>query len=75
MIIPPETGLSVKAWNPDKTDMGQADEINGPAGNSALGMMGEQEGSPRGLRPCRAARGDYPATREVWQWAWEEGAG
>jgi hypothetical protein len=59
----------VKALSPDKTDMGPADGINGPAGKSSLCGIGECEEPPRGLRPCRAAHGDYAVTREIRQLA------
>ena len=72
MVIPRQAGLTVKAWSPEKTDMGEADGVNGPAGNSPLCVMGEYEGPPRGLRPCRAAHRDYAATREIRQSAWED---
>jgi len=45
--------LTVKALSPDKTDMGEADGVYGPAGNSPLYVRGECKGPPRGLRPCR----------------------
>ena len=64
--------LTVKALSPDKTVMGKADGINGPAGNSRLYARGEYEGPPRGLRPCRASHGDDAVTREVRQSAQEE---
>jgi hypothetical protein len=63
--------LTVKALSPDKTDMGQADGVNGPAGNSPLCVIGEYEEPPRGLRPCRAAHRDYAVTREIRQSALE----
>ena len=59
--------LTVKALSPDKTVMGKADGINGPAGNSPLYARGEYEGAPRGLRPCRASHRDYVVTREIQQ--------
>jgi len=65
MVIPPQAGLTVKALSPDKTDMGEADGIHGPAGHSPLCARGECKGSPRGLRPCRASHGDYVVTREI----------
>ena len=64
--------LTVKALSPDKTVMGKADGANGPAGNSPLCVIGEYEGLPRGLRPCRAAHGDYAVTREIRQSAQKE---
>jgi len=59
--------LTMKALSPDKTVMGKADGINGPAGNSPLCDKGECEGAPRGLRPRRASHGDYVVTREIRQ--------
>ena len=64
--------LTVKALSPEKTVMGKADGINGPAGNSPLYARGEYEGPPRGLRPCRASHGDYVVTREIRQSAQEK---
>jgi hypothetical protein len=64
--------LAVKALSPDKTVMGLADGVNGPAGNSPLYAIGECEGSPRGLRPYRASHGDYAVTREIRQSAQRE---
>ena len=59
--------LTVKALSPDKTVMGKADGINGPAGHSPLCDRGECEGPPRDLRPRRALHGDYTVTREIRQ--------
>ena len=59
--------LTVKALSPDKTVMGKADGINGPAGYSPLCDKGECEGPPRGLRPCRASHRGYAVTREIRQ--------
>src|SRR4030042_1903543 len=59
--------LTVKALSPDKTVMGEADGVYGPAGNSPLYERGECKGPPRGLRPCRASHGDYVVTREIRQ--------
>ena len=59
--------LTVKVLSPDKTVMGEADGVYGPAGNSPLYVRGECKGPPRGLRPCRASRGDYVATGEIRQ--------
>jgi len=59
--------LTVKALSPEKTVMGEADGINGPAGHSPLCVRGECEGPPRGLRPCRASHRDYVVTREIRQ--------
>jgi hypothetical protein len=59
--------LTVKALSPDKTVMGEADGVYGPAGNSPLYVRGECKGPPRGLRPCRASHGDYAVTREIRQ--------
>jgi len=36
MGIPPQAGLTVKVLSPDKTDMGEADGVYGPAGSSPL---------------------------------------
>jgi hypothetical protein len=66
--------LTVKALSPDKTDMGEADGINGPAGHSPLYVRGECKGPPRGLRPCRASHGDYVVTREIRQSAQKRSA-
>jgi len=55
----------VKVLSPDKTVMGEADGVYGPAGNSSLYVRGECKGPPRGLRPCRASHGDYVVTREM----------
>jgi hypothetical protein len=63
--------LTVKALSPDKTVMGKADGINGPAGYSPLCERGECKGTPRGLRPCRASHRDYAVTREIPQSAQE----
>ena len=57
----------MKVLSPDKTVMGEADGVYGPAGNSRLHVRGECKGPPRGLRPCRASHGDYVVTREVRQ--------
>ena len=57
----------MKALSPDKTVMGKADGINGPAGHSPLCDRGECEGPPRDLRPRRALHGDYTVTREIRQ--------
>ena len=57
----------MKVLSPDKTVMGEADGVYGPAGNSRLHVRGECKGPPRGLRPCRASQGDYVVTREVRQ--------
>ena len=59
--------LTVKALSPDKTDMGEADGVYGPAGNSPLYVRGEYKGTLRGLRPCRASHGDCAVTREIRQ--------
>src|SRR4030043_275201 len=59
--------LTVKVLSPDKTVMGEADGVYGPAGNSRLHVRGECKGPPRGLRPCRASHGDYVVTREIRQ--------
>ena len=67
MVIPPQAGLTVKALSADKTDMGEADGINGPAGHSPLCDKGECEGPPRGLRPRRASHRDNVVTREIRQ--------
>src|SRR4030042_6522301 len=67
MVIPPQAGLTVKALSPDKTVMGEADGVYGPAGNSPLYARGEGKGPPRGLRPCRASHGDYVVTRGIRQ--------
>ena len=48
MVIPPQAGLTVKALSPDKTDMGEADGINGPAGHSPLCARGECKGAAPG---------------------------
>ena len=64
--------LTVKALSPDKTVMGEADGINGPAGHSPLCGKGECEGPPRGLRPRRASHRDYVVTREIRQSAQKE---
>jgi len=48
MVIPPQAGLTVKALSPDKTDMGEADGIHGPAGNSPLCARGECKGAAPG---------------------------
>jgi hypothetical protein len=64
--------LTVKALSPDKTVMGKADGINGPAGYSPLCDKGECKGPPRGLRPRRASHGDYVVTREIRQSAQKE---
>ena len=61
--------LTVKVLSPDKTVMGEADGVYGPAGNSPLCASGEYKGPPRGLRPCRASHGDYVVTREIRQLA------
>jgi hypothetical protein len=61
--------LTVKVLSPDKTVMGEADGVYGPAGNSPLYVRGECKGAPRGLRPCRASHGDYVVTREIRQLA------
>ena len=53
MVIPPQAGLTVKALSPDKTVMGEADGVYGPAGNSPLYARGECKGPPRGLRAER----------------------
>jgi hypothetical protein len=66
--------LTVKALSPDKTVMGEADGINGPAGHSPLCARGECKGPPRGLRPCRASHGDYVVTREIRQSAQKRSA-
>ena len=66
--------LTVKALSPDKTVMGKADGINGPAGYSPLCARGECKGPPRGLRPCRASHGDYAVTREIRQSAQKRSA-
>ncbi len=57
----------MKVLSPDKTVMGEADGVYGPAGNSPLYVRGECKGPPRGLRPCRASHGDYAVTREIRQ--------
>ena len=57
--------LTVKVLSPDKTVMGEADGVYGPAGNSPLYVRCECKGAPRGLRPCRASHGDYAVTREI----------
>jgi len=62
---PAQAGLTVKVLSPDKTVMGEADGVYGPAGNSPLYVRGECEGLPRGLRPCRASHRDYVVTREM----------
>jgi hypothetical protein len=62
----------VKVLSPDKTVMGRADGVYGPAGNSPLYVRGECKGPPRGLRPCRASHGDYAVTREIRQSARKE---
>jgi len=36
MEIPPQAGLTVKTLSPDKTVMGEADGVYGPAGNGPL---------------------------------------
>jgi hypothetical protein len=64
--------LTVKVLSPDKTVMGKADGINGPAGYSPLCDKGECEGPPRGLRPRRASHRDYAVTREIRQSAQEK---
>ena len=69
---PAQAGLTVKALSPDKTVMGEADGVYGPAGNSPLYGRGECKGLPRGLRPCRALHGDYAVTREIRQSAQKE---
>ena len=66
--------LTVKALSPDKTVMGEADGVYGPAGNSPLYVRGECKGPPRGLRPCRASHRDYAVTREVRQSAQKRSA-
>ena len=48
MVIPPQAGLTVKALSPDKTDLGEADGIHGPAGNSPLCARGECKGAAPG---------------------------
>jgi hypothetical protein len=35
--------LTVKAWSPEKADMGEADGVNRPAGNSPLCVMGREK--------------------------------
>jgi len=64
--------LTVKALSPDKTVMGEADGIYGPAGNSPLYVRGECKEPPRGLRPRRASHRDYVVTREIRQSAQKE---
>ena len=64
--------LTVKVLSPDKTVMGKADGINGPASYSPLCDRGECEGPPRGLRPRRASHRDYVVTREIRQSAQKE---
>jgi hypothetical protein len=59
--------LTVKVLSPDKTGMGEADGVYGPAGNSPLYVKGECKGPPRGLRPCRASHEGYVVTREIRQ--------
>ena len=36
MLIPRQAGLAVKAWSPEKTNVGEANGVNGPAGSSLL---------------------------------------
>ena len=46
MVIPPQAGLTVKVLSPDKTGMGEADGVYGPAGNSPLYVRSECKGRP-----------------------------
>jgi hypothetical protein len=64
----------VKVLSPDKTVMGEADGVYGPAGNSRLHVRGECKGPPPGLRQCRASHGDYAVTREIRQSAQKRSA-
>jgi len=54
MVIPPQAGLTVKVLSPDKTGMGEADGVYGPAGNSPLYV--KEMGS--GLTYCTVAKSD-----------------
>src|SRR4030042_1415418 len=56
MVIPPQAGLTVKALSPDKTVMGAADGVYGPAGNSPLegGGWGKWEAPIRATRSGNA---------------------
>jgi len=40
--------LTVKVWSPEKTALGRADGINGPAGNSALCAKRQVQGTAPG---------------------------
>jgi len=48
MGIPPQAGLTVKVLSPDKTVVGEADGVYGPAGNSPLYVRGECKGATPG---------------------------
>jgi hypothetical protein len=36
MLIPRQAGLAVKAWSPEKANVGEANGVNGPVGSSLL---------------------------------------
>ena len=55
----------MKVLSPEMTALGQADGVNGPAGNRPLCDSGECKGPPRGLRPYRALHGGCAVTREI----------
>jgi hypothetical protein len=55
----------VKVLSLEKTALGKADGINGPAG--LFERQGEHREPPRGPSPYRASQRDYVVTKEIRQ--------